>query len=145
VNSWEKSRSAAAKELRRRLGLSQSAFGRRIGRTLNTVLRYESQIEPRGEALLPYAALSIYCNYWDLAEVFRSALLNDFGADLELVVSWKQGEAASGMHIPQDMRPLVEAFLEFMSAKSTQPAEELARNSLKQLLLTEYSNTSLRR
>jgi len=108
-------------------------------------LRYESQIEPRGEALLPYAALSIHCNYWDLAEVFRSALLNDFGADLELVVSWRRGEAASGMHIPQDMRPLVEAFLEFMSAKNTEPAAELARISLKQLLLTEYSNTSLKR
>jgi len=145
VNSGDKSRSAAAKELRRRLGLSQSAFGRRIGRTLNTVLRYESQIEPRGEALLPYAALSIRCNYWDLAEVFRSALLNDFGADLELVVSWRRGEATSGMHIPQDMRPLVEAFLEFMSAKNTEPAAELARCSLKQLLLTEYSNTSLKR
>jgi transcriptional regulator with XRE-family HTH domain len=145
VNSGEKSRSAAAKELRRRLGLSQSAFGRRIGRTLNTVLRYESQIEPRGEALLPYAALSIHCNYWDLAEVFRSALFKDFCADLELVVSWKRGETASGMHVPQDMRPLVEAFLEFMSAKNTQPAEELARNSLKQLLLTEYSTSGLRR
>jgi transcriptional regulator with XRE-family HTH domain len=145
VNSGDKSRSAAAKELRRRLGLSQSAFGRRIGRTLNTVLRYESQIEPRGEALLPYAALSIHCNYSDLAEVFRSALLNDFGADLELVVSWRRGEATSGMHIPQDMRPLVEAFLEFMSARNTEPAAELARNSLKQLLLAEYSNTSLKR
>ena len=145
MNSDEKSRSAAAKELRHRLGLSQSAFGRRIGRTLNTVLRYESQIEPRGEALLPYAALSIHCNYGDLAEVFRSALLKDFGADLELVVSWRRGETASAMHIPQDMRPLVEAFLEFMSATNTQPAEELARNSLKQLLLAEYSTSGLRR
>jgi len=42
------------------------------------------------------------------------------------------------------MRPLVEAFLEFMSAKNVQPAEELARNSLKQLLLNEYSPLGLR-
>jgi hypothetical protein len=48
------------------------------------------------------------------------------------------------MHISPDMRPLVEAFLEFMSAKNVQPAEELARNSLKQLLLNEYSQVKLR-
>jgi hypothetical protein len=71
--------------------------------------------------------------------------LKDFGADLELVVSWSRGENASGMHVPQDMRPLVGAFLEFMSAKNTQPAEELTRNSLKQLLLAEYSTSGLRR
>jgi transcriptional regulator with XRE-family HTH domain len=144
LNYGDKGRSAAAKELRRRLGLSQSTFGRRIGRTLNTVLRYESQIEPRGEALLPYAALAIQCGCTDLAEIFRDAIIEDFGRDLELVMSWQQGEAESGMHIPRDMRPLVEAFLEFMSAKSLQPAEELARNSLMQLLLNEYSTVGLR-
>lgn len=122
-----------------RLGLSQSAFGRRIGRTLNTVLRYESQTQPRGGALLPYAALAIQCGYFDLAEIFRAAIIEDLGADLEQVIFWRPGHASSGMHIPQDMRRLVEAFMEFMSAKSLQPAEELARNSLKQLLLNEYS------
>lgn len=127
-----------------RLGMSQTAFGRRIGRTLNTVLRYESQIEPRGEALLPYAALAIQCGYTDLIEIFREAIIEDLGRDIELVMSWQPGQADSGMHIPQNMRPLVEAFLEFMSAKNVQPAEELARNSLKQLLLNEYSSVGLR-
>jgi hypothetical protein len=127
-----------------RLGISQTALGRRIGRTLNTVLRHESQIEPRGEALLPYAALSIQCGYSDLAKVFREAIVEDLGHDLELVMSWQPGQANSGMRISPDMRPLVEAFLEFMSAKNVQPAEELARNSLKQLLLNEYSPQGLR-
>jgi hypothetical protein len=122
-----------------RLGLSQSAFGRRIGRTLNTVLRYESQNEPRGEALLPYAALAIQCGHFDLAEIFRAAIIEDLGADLERVMSWRPGDPTSGMYVPQDMRPLVEAFMEFMSAKNLQPAEELARSSLKQLLINDYS------
>jgi len=80
----------------------------------------------------------------EMAKVFREAIIEDFGHELELVVSWQPGQISSGMHISPDMRPLVEAFLEFMSAKNVQPAEELARNSLKQLLLNEYSALGLR-
>jgi len=144
VHNQDSARKRAPKELRLRLGISQTAFGRRIGRTLNTVLRHESQIEPRGEASLPYAALAIQCGYSDLAKVFREAIVEDLGHDLELVMSWQPGQTNSGMRISPDMRPLVEAFLEFMSAKNVQPAEELARNSLKQLLLNEYSPQGLR-
>ena len=93
---------------------------------------------------MPYAALAIQCGYTDLAEIFRDAIIEDLGRNLELVMSWQQDEVDSGMHIPRNMRPLVEAFLEFMSAKNLQPAEELARNSLKQLLLNEYSPAGLR-
>lgn len=144
MESQDTARRRAPKELRLRLGLSQTAFGRRIGRTLNTVLRHESQIEPRGEALLPYAALAIQCGHTDLAEIFRAAIIEDFGPDLELVLSWQSGQTTSGMRISPELRPLVEAFLEFMSAKNVQPVEELARNSLKQLLLNEYSPQGLR-
>jgi hypothetical protein len=144
VDSQDSARRRAPKELRLRLGLSQTAFGRRIGRTLNTILRHESQIEPRGEALLPYASLAIQCGHGDLAKIFREAIIEDFGHDLELIISWQPDQTHSGMHISPDMRPLVEAFLEFMSAKNVQPAEELARNSLKQLLLNEYSQVKLR-
>jgi transcriptional regulator with XRE-family HTH domain len=126
-----------------RLGLSQSAFGRRIGRTLNTVLRYESGNEPRGEALLPYAALAIQYGQFDLAEVFRAAIIEDLGGNLERVISWRPGDTTCEAHIPHDMRPLVEAFMEFMSAKDLEPAEELARSSLKQLLLNRYSAANL--
>lgn len=142
--SQDPARKRAPKELRLRLGISQTAFGRRIGRTLNTVLRYESQIEPRGEALLPYATLALQCGYTDLAKIFREAIIEDLGPDLEVVMSWQPDQASRGMHISPDMRPLVEAFVEFMSAKTVQPAEELARNSLKQLLLNEYSPLALR-
>lgn len=79
-----------------------------------------------------------------MAKVFREAIIEDFGHELELVMWWQPDQAHSGMHINPDMRPLVEAFLEFMSAKNVQPAEELARNSLKQLLLNEYSPVGLR-
>jgi transcriptional regulator with XRE-family HTH domain len=144
VESQDSARKHATKELRLRLGLSQTAFGRRIGRTLNTILRHESQIEPKGEALLPYAALAIQCGYTDLAKVFRGAIIEDFGRDLELVMSWQADQTSSGMRISSEMRPLVEAFLEFMSAKNVQPAEELARNSLRQLLLNEYTPLGLR-
>ena len=143
MESQDLARKRAAKELRIRLGISQTVFGRRIGRTLNTVLRYESQIEPRGDALLPYATLAIQYGYTDLAAIFRDAIIEDLGRDLESVMSW-QHDQTDRMHIPSDMRPLVEAFLEFMSAKNLQPAEELARNSLKQLLLNEYSTVGLR-
>ena len=94
--------------------------------------------------MLPYAALAIQCGYSDLAKTFREAIVEDLGHDIELVMSWQPGQASSGMRISPDMRPLVEAFLEFMSAKNVQPAEELARNSLKQLLLNEYSPQGLR-
>ena len=144
MNSPDEPRKRAAKQLRTRLGLSQSTFGRRIGRTLNTVLRYELHAEPMGEALLPYAALAIQCGYSDLAEIFRAAIVEDFGPDLERVMSWQPDQGSCGVHIPQDIRPLVEAFMEFMEAESLQPAEELARNSLKQLLLNEYSVSGLR-
>jgi hypothetical protein len=107
-------------------------------------LRHESQIEPRGEALLPYASLAIQCGHPDLAKIFRQAIIEDFGRDLELIISWQPDQTESGMQISPDMRPLVDAFLEFMSAKHVQPAEELARNSLKQLLLNEYSPVGLR-
>jgi len=108
------------------------------------VLRHESQIEPKGEALLPYAALAIQCGHPDLAEIFRAAIIEDFGPDLELVLSWQSGQTSSGMRISPELRPLVEAFLEFLSAKNVQPVEDLARNSLTQLLLNEYSPQGLR-
>ena len=137
----------ATRELRTRLGLSQAEFGRRIGRTLNTVLRYESQVAPKGDALVPYAALAIKCGFNDLAVLFRAALLEEFGTDLERVIAWHPGPGTWSMDIPEDARPLVEAFLAFMSAPSRdlQPAEELARSSLKQLLLNEYSAAHLHR
>ncbi len=125
------------------MGLSQTAFGRRIGRTLNTVLRYESQMAPGGEALIPYAILAIECQFDDLADIFRTALISDLGADIERVIGWKQKETSGSISVPHEVRTLVEAFLAFMSAKDLQPAEELARNSLKQLLLNEYSSASL--
>jgi hypothetical protein len=126
-----------------RLGLSQSAFGRRIGRTLNTVLRYELQTEPHGEALLPYATLAIQAGYFDLAEIFRSAIIEDLGAEVEHIMAWQAGQTSTGVHVPQELRPLIEAFVEFMMAKDLQPVEELARSSLKQLLLNEYSAVGL--
>ncbi len=133
----------ATRDLRARMGLSQTAFGRRIGRTLNTVLRYESQMAPRGEALIPYAILAIECQFDDLADLFRTALIADLGADIERVIGWKQQQTSGSISVPHEVRTLVDAFLTFMSAKDLQPAEELARNSLKQLLINEYSTASL--
>ena len=128
----------ATRELRARLKLSQTAFGQRINRTVNTVLRYESQAAPRGEALVPYAALAIDSGFDDLAAVFRAALIKDLGPDCERVLAWKSDSKGS-MPVPHEVRPLVKAFLKFMSARDLMPAEELARNGLKSLLLRNFS------
>ena len=130
----------ATKELRSRLRLTQGAFGQRIERAVNTVMRYESQAVPRGEALVPYAALAIESGFDDLAKLFRDALIRDLGPKCEFVLSWKPDQK-SAMAIPQDMRALVKAFIKFMNSRELMPAEELARNGLKSLLLRSYSST----
>ncbi len=136
----------AAKELRSRLGLSQEAFGQRIGRTLNTVLRYESQAGPKEESLVRYAALAIDSGFTDLAQVFRLALIKGLGSDLVRVLDWKPAQKSVSASMTEEMSALVEAFLAFMSTpnQDLQPAEALARTSIKQMLLKQQSAEKLR-
>ncbi len=122
----------AVRELRGRLGLNQVQFARRISRAINTVSRYESQIAPKGESLIPYAALAIRSNFADLAQVFRTAIIDDFGTDLEFVLGWQpaKGELAT---VSED-EALMDAFRAFITAKDLHPIEEIARKSLKETL-----------
>lgn len=141
VSSSENNIRRAAKELRLRLGLSQEAFGQRIGRTLNTVLRYESQSAPREESLIRYAALAIDSGFNDLAEIFRLALTQDLGSDLVRVLNWEPTHRALSVPLTEDMSALVDAFVAFMSKpdRDLQPAESLARTSIKQMLLKQHA------
>jgi transcriptional regulator with XRE-family HTH domain len=141
VKVSEKDLKKAAKELRLRLGLSQEAFGQRMGRTLNTILRYESQAAPKEEPLVRYAALAIDSGFADLARVFRVALIDDLGPDLARVLSLTPAQEATSKPMAEDMATLVEAFVAFMSkpTEDLQPAEALARISIKQMLLKQHS------
>lgn len=146
MSGSDKDLQKAAKELRSRLGLSQEAFGQRIGRTLNTVLRYESQVAPKEESLVRYAALAIDAGFTDLAQVFRLALIHSLGSDLVRVLNWKPAQKNISEPMTEDMSALVEAFLAFMSTpnQDLQPAEALARTSIKQMLLKQHSADKLR-
>ena len=125
----------ATKELRTRLGLSQTEFGRKIGRTLNTVVKYENQIRAKAEALVPYGILALDSGFYDLAEVFRSAVLDDLGSDLERLIDWRAGQKAPP--VPRDMAKLVAAFLVFMNAEDLSPAELFVRDTIRRILLDD--------
>jgi len=130
----------ATRELRARLKLSQTDFGQRIHRTITTVVRYEKDVAPKGEALVPYVILALDSGFEDLAALFRAALIRDLGSDCERALAWK-ADSRGTISVPDEIRPLVRAFLKFMSARDLMPAEELARNGLKSLLLKNYSSS----
>jgi len=125
----------ATKELRRRLALSQTEFGRKIGRTLNTVVKYENQIRAKDEALVPYGVLALDSGFYDLAEVFRTAVLEDLGSDLERLIDWRPGEKAAA--VPKDMSKLVGAFVVFMTSEDLSPAEVFLRDTIRRILLDD--------
>ena len=128
----------AARMLRKELGLNQPDFSRRIGRGLNSVVRYE-QSGPTAEALAVYGIVALQAGFEDLALIFREALLEDAGPELEALVCWKAGASSTGFEIPARMRQIVEAFVTFMNAKDVTPVQELARSSLQDMLLNDYS------
>ena len=128
----------AAKKLRKELGLNQPDFSRRIGRGLNSVVRYE-QTGPTAEALVSYGIVALQAGLENLAQIFREALLEEVGSDLEALMCWRAESASSGIQVPPGMRHLVEAFIAFMNAKDVTPVQELARSSLQDMLLNDYS------
>ena len=131
----------AVKELRTRLGMNQVEFARRISRSINTVSRYESQVAPREEALIPYAALALRSNFHDLARLFRAAIINDFGTDLELIIAWQPDNSSPGTTTSEDDH-LVEAIRAFMTAKDLHPIEEIARKSLRETFAYHHPRAS---
>ncbi len=69
------------KNFRSRLGLSQTEFGRLIGKSLPTVQRYENLVPPRGRVLTDLAELASRRGAADLARIFRQALSDEIAAD----------------------------------------------------------------
>ena len=145
----------SAKELRTRLNLTQAAFAERIGRTIPSILRYETQVAPRGSALVCYAEIAIASQFDDLAALFSDAFLQENGPALEIVMNWrarasttKRPSKTSGkdpenpavfqfMNFSDENRRLVEGLCAFMAAENLSPIEELARGTIKQVLLEQ--------
>ena len=67
----------AVVELRERLKVDQTTFARMLGKSYPMARRYETDVPPQGEALAPFALLAAESQYPDLAEVFRTALIED--------------------------------------------------------------------
>ena len=62
--------------------LSQTEFGRLIGKSLNTVQRYEQLVPPRGRVLIELSALALSRRRPEHARIFSQALENEFGVPL---------------------------------------------------------------
>ena len=116
----EESLRRAVRTLRERLKLDQTSFAARIGKSFQMVRKYETEKAPRGEALAPLAAIAIDCGFADLAESFRSALLEDLGPDVLRVLQWEPAAKApknsSKIEIPPALEDLVRKFIEFMQS-----------------------------
>lgn len=145
----------ATKDLRVRLNLTQAAFGDKIGKTVPTILRYETQVSPKGQALIPYAELAITNKFFDLAEIFRTAILKDNGPALERVMNWNLSAAKPEarprggtlgaspaivlefLGASSENQLLLEGFCKFMSAKNLKPVEELVQKTIRQVILEQ--------
>jgi transcriptional regulator with XRE-family HTH domain len=70
----------AVKDVRLSTGLSQTEFGRLIGKTLSTVQRYEGQIPPRSaDTLSVYARIASDRGRADLAQIMANAIMATLG------------------------------------------------------------------
>lgn len=65
---------SAVKELRTKLGLSQTEFGRLIGKSIATIQRYETLVPPQGKVLSDLSTLAFLNGESRLAQVFTEAL-----------------------------------------------------------------------
>lgn len=137
---------AAIKDLRSRMGLTQNEFARLINKTLNTVTRYENQVKPGIDAVVVCGALARRAGYTDLATVFREAVVNTLGPEIEeLMATESEGaRVSSSVRVSKDMVPLVTAFLRFMSAKDLTTLEEFIRKTVHTLLEEGFADEKSR-
>ncbi len=69
----------AVKQLRDALGLTQTEFAQKLGRGLSTVQRWERDVPPRDEALLPLVYLAHSSGHEEIARSLRSMLSTELG------------------------------------------------------------------
>jgi transcriptional regulator with XRE-family HTH domain len=78
----EKRVRTAVRELRLGLNDTQQQFAARINLAISTVVRYELTRAPSGKALTKLFELADRYRFREQAEVFRSALIEEFGLNL---------------------------------------------------------------
>ncbi len=123
----------AVVELRKRLKVDQTTFARMLGKSYPMARRYETDVPPQGEALAPFALLADESQYPDLADVFRTALVEDLPDVTKALAETSGHISAKGYPtIPRDMLFLVEWFVAFFQRKGT-PDQEVLKHSLKAL------------
>jgi transcriptional regulator with XRE-family HTH domain len=69
----------AVRSLRLALRLNQTDFGRRLGKSLPTIQRWETVLPPSGEALVQLMKLALVNKQVDMAEVFEHAISEELG------------------------------------------------------------------
>src|SRR5262245_54893751 len=70
---------AALRALRQEMQISQEKLARLLDTSVRTVLRWELSHPPTGARLLALAALAKDCNRGDMASVFASAMVDEYG------------------------------------------------------------------
>lgn len=115
--------------------------------------------------MVPYAELAIQNGFTDLATIFRDALLTENGPALEQIINWgttvphksqsKADDLTTMLDVAsadtrkllkqvyafvtssQENRRLVEGLCNLMAAEHLPPIEELARQTIKQVLIEQ--------
>lgn len=117
---------AAVRDLRARTGLTQTKFADAIGKSYPQLRSYENEKAPQGEALAAFAILSRERNFDDLAEIFRSAMIEDLGPSVVRVVEWGRSEVESQeMHVPPEVQGLVQWIIDLFAKPGTREQEVL--------------------
>jgi transcriptional regulator with XRE-family HTH domain len=86
----------ATRQLRTAMGLTQTAFAQRVGKTLPTIQRYETLAQPRGEVLVKLMKLADEHGHADLAELFQDALSTELGYRVPRLAAAKSIEVLPG-------------------------------------------------
>src|SRR5665213_1785660 len=87
VEPKTKSVTEAVKELRIRLGETQQSLATKLKIAISTMVRYETNRPPRGEALVRFMKLAGAHNLVELERIFQSALEAELGHDVMRVVA----------------------------------------------------------
>lgn len=132
---------AILRQLRSRLGLTQTQMAEQTGRTLGTIQRYETQIPPSGAALAAFVNLASDAGFHDIAGPLRAAIVEDLGPELVRAIA---GIPRSQRHVPRDLQHLVDQFVEFMSSAEGLPQEKLIREMLPEILMSFRKGKSVR-
>ena len=115
---------AAVARLRQALKLTQQEFADRLGIAIATMVRYENNRVPRGKALSRLEALAAANGFEDLAELFRTALVEELGAlppsEQDPMIQFRSNEE----------RELVEALLDTLR----QPKHAAKANAIRKAL-----------